>query len=195
MLTKNTTPFLLAAFASSVRSPAPSMTIVVRGSFRLAPGEPLAILDGLGEQGSLEGDVFAPGDDERTGPLLRAGDFAEHKPRVDVLVRADCHTPGGKPMTECPARVTLGAWSKALRVTGNRTWQTGLLGASPSAPSPFTRMPIDFTRAFGGPGHDANPAGKGLSGDDLPNTELPGEPLHRRADRPAPATFGPVSPF
>ncbi len=195
MRTKNTTPFLFGPLPSSPRPPRPAVTLVVRGAFRLAPGEPVAPLLALGAQGTLTGDETAPDDDDRKGALLRASDFAEVKLQVDVLVRASCHTPGGKPMTECPVRFSVGPVSKLLRVVGKRVWESGILGDSPGRPEPFTTMPVDYWHAFGGPGHPQNPSGKGVGTTDLPNVEGPSDVLSSRSDRFPPRGFGPISPF
>jgi uncharacterized protein YjbI with pentapeptide repeats len=195
MRTKNTTPFLFGATASSLRPPGPIMTLVVKGTFRLRPGEKVEPLSGIGEQGSLSGDIFDAADDERAGQLLYASDFADFKPKADLLVRAACHTPGGKPMQECPVRVAIGPWSKLLRVVGRRVWKEGLLGASPSEPATFTTMPIDFTRAFGGPDHPDNPSGLGAGTVEMHNIEAPGDVVRSKRDRIRPAGLGPVSPF
>lgn len=195
MRTKNTTPFLFGATASSLRPPRPIMTLVVKATFRLRPGAPVEVLTGLGEQGTLSGDVFDPADEDRAGQLVYASDFADFKPKADILVRAACHTPGGKPMPECAVRVTVGAWSKLLRVVGRRVWREGLLGASPSEPAPFTTMPVDFAHAFGGPGHPDNPSGLGLGTVEMHNIEAPGDVVRSRGDRIRPAGLGPVSPF
>lgn len=194
MRTKNATPYLFGAIPSSLRPPQPLMTLVVKATFRLAPGAPVRTLGGIGAQGTLSGDVFAGGAEDRSGPLAYATDFADFKPRADILVRAHCHTPGGRPMTECPVRVTVGAWSKTLRVVGPRTWKRGLLGDAPADPAPFTEMPVDFAHAFGGPALPDNPSGRGVGTPDLHNVELPGELVHSRDDRIRPVCFGPVSP-
>ncbi|NUP14465.1 MAG: DUF2169 domain-containing protein [Polyangiaceae bacterium] len=195
MRAKNKTPFCFAAFPSSRHPPAPSATLVVRGTFKLAPGEPVAPLAGLGEQGSLVGDVFAPEDDDRRGALLYASDFADYKPKADILVAACCHTPSGKPLTECPVRVTVGSWTKVLRVVGPRTWQDGLLGSSASPPAPFTEMPLDYAHAFGGPDMPENPAGRGAGTAQLHNVESADDVVRSRNDRIGPASFAPLSPF
>ncbi len=195
MRTKNLTPFLFAATPTSLRPPKPSATLHVRGAFRLAPGEPVLPLLALGAQGSLSGDEFSPDDDERRGALLRASDFADHKPNVDILVRAHCHTPSGKPLTECPVRFSVGPVSKLLRVVGPRKWERGIFSDSPSKPEPFTDLPIDYEHAFGGPDHAHNPSGKGVGTPDLPNIEGPSDVITSRSDRFLPRGFGPLSPF
>jgi uncharacterized protein YjbI with pentapeptide repeats len=173
------------------------MVTVVRGTFNLVPGEVARVPEGhpLLVQGAMTSDVFRPGDEDRAGECLYPDDFADFKPRADLLLRGTCHVPDGKPLPECPVRFTVGSWSRILRVIGPRVWKESLLGATPSEPAPFTRMPLDWAHAFGGPGFPANPAGKGVDTAELPSVEQPGDILRSRRDRPAPAGFGPISPL
>src|SRR5580698_8751715 len=118
MITKNLTPFLFAAKACSRRPPAPEVTLIVRGTFRLAPGEPLTPVERMIDKRLLTAEVFAAGDEERTGECLYGGDFADFKLRAEALLAGSCHAPGGKPVTECPVLFRVGGWSKILRVIG-----------------------------------------------------------------------------
>lgn len=197
MKVKNLTPFVFGAKVTSRHPPEPEMVLVVRGAFALRPGQPVAPLGGDGDllaQGAMTGDVFRDDDPDRVGECLYASDFADWKPRAEVLLRGTCHTPGGKPLTECPVRFVVGAFSKTLRVIGRRVWSDGWGGAAMSAPIPFTTMPLDWAHAFGGPGFPKNPAGKGITSAELPNLEDPRFPLKSKADRPEPVGFGPISP-
>lgn len=81
--------------------------------------------------------------------------------------------------------VEIGGCRKTLNVVGDRTWRDGV----PTAPAPFTKMPLDWARAYGGAGFAANPFGKGYGGLDLPNIEIPGQMIRSSNDRPAPACF------
>jgi uncharacterized protein YjbI with pentapeptide repeats len=195
MQVRNLTSFMLGCFAISRHPPKPEMTVVVRGTFVLAPGRPVAVPEGIVPlvQGSLTGEVFAAGDDDRLGECLYPSDFADFKIRTDLLLRGTCHPPGGAPVTECPVKFAVGAWSKTLRVIGPRAWSDGLGGAAMSKPLPFTRMPVDYAHAFGGPGFAKNPAGKGYASNELPNVEHAGEVIRSRDDRPDPAGFGPIN--
>lgn len=64
----------------------------------------------------------------------------------------------------------------------------------------FVDMPLDLSRAFGGPGHAANPSGRGagpmlVDGRErwsMPNVEVPDDPLRRRGQQVAVATLGPL---
>jgi uncharacterized protein YjbI with pentapeptide repeats len=207
VLTKNLTPYLFGAKVTSRKPPQPEMTLVVRGVFRLVPGQPLVALEGLDLAGptggpdamepfsaALCGDLFAEDDDDQTGACLYGSDFADYKLGAEVLLKGTCHTPGKRPLPECPVRLSVGGWSKSLRVVGRRTWVGDLTGATPSDPVAFTSMPLGWDHAFGGPGFEDNPSGKGIEGPELPNVELPGAPLRARGDRPPPGSFGAISP-
>lgn len=138
--------------------------------------------------------MFRDDDEDRTGECLYPSDFADFKPRADVLLRGTCYTPGRKRMTEYPVKFGVGAWSKILRVTGDRVWLDGVAGPTMSDPVPFDRMPLDDRHSFGGPGYARNPVGKGYNTRELPNVEDVKDLVLSRSDRPAPAGFGPISP-
>lgn len=85
---------------------------------------------------------------------------------------------------------TLGGY-KALNVVGDRVWRRGV----PTEPEPFTAMPLDWSRAFGGEGFAGNPLGRGFTTGDpegvaLPNVETHGRMIDAPSDRPTPAGFG-----
>ncbi len=196
MKIKNQTPFAFGLKASSRRPPQPEMTLIVRGTFNLVHGAAAAVPEGepLLVQAPLSAEIYRPDDDARTGDILYPGDLADHKPLADLMLIGTCHVPGGRPVEACPVRFSVGGFSKVLHVVGPRTWVSRVLGDHPSDPARFTSMPVAYTHAFGGAGHAANPAGKGLGTPDLHNVTLPGEIVSGRGDRPAPAGFGPISP-
>lgn len=195
MKVKNLTRFPFGAKVTARRPPQVEMTLVVRGAFVLAPGQPLVPCGEPGDllaQGAMSGERYRDDDEERTGEILCPNDFADYKLRADLLLRGTCHPPGGKPVTECPVAFSVGAFEKTLRVVGRRAWSDGLGGAVISDPLPFTKMPLDYSHAFGGEGYTKNPGGKGL-GAELPNVEDPRALVRSRKDRPEPAGFGPIS--
>ncbi|AGP32397.1 DUF2169 family type VI secretion system accessory protein [Sorangium cellulosum] len=194
MLVQNLTPFLCGIKRVFRSPPRPEMSIVVRGSFVLRPGEALAPIEDPAEQASLTAEVFREDDEERRGECLYGGDFADVKRNAEVLLKARCHAPGKRPVAECTVLFGVGAWSKALRVIGRRVWTERMLGPAISEPAPFVSMPITWANAFGGPEYAMNPVGKGYRTPELPTVELPGQPIRSRADTPAPAGFGPINP-
>lgn len=197
MLFDNLTPFLFGTKVTSRRPRRPEMTVVVRARYAISPDGALRLPEGPFplSQGYLSAEQFHEDDEDRTGECLYSGDFADYKLHAEVMLRGTCHTPRGEPMTECPVRFAVGAFSKTLRVVGPRVWVDSLAGAVPSEPARFTKMPLGYQNAFGGPGHAANPAGKGLGTRELPCIELPGQAIRSKSDRPAPAGFGPISPY
>jgi hypothetical protein len=127
------------------------------------------------------------------------------KPQAEVLVTGACYT-GDEPRGSDYVRVGVGPEGrrlvdKTLYVFGDRHWT--LLG--PSEPEPFTRMPVDWAHAFGGPSHPPNPVGKGLEAlvDDtsgatehpLPNVEDPKHLMASKGDKGVPASFAPWDPL
>lgn len=97
------------------------------------------------------------------------------------------------PRNRCVARVRVGELEKTLRVSGDRYWLDGRA----TDPLPFESMPLDWSRAFGGPSFADNPLGIGAEDETvrgvrtrrLPNVELPGSPMHRPDQSVRPASF------
>ena len=193
MLTKNLTPYLFGTKVTSRRPPQAEMMVIVRATYELHPDGALTVVRDLIAQRPLSAETYAEGDDDRAGECLYPSDFADFKLNAEVMFKGHCHVAGGKPLSECLVRFGVGPWSKTLRVVGRRAWSDSLPGALASAPLPFTKMPITWASAFGGPGFLKNPAGKGL-GAELPTVELPNLRVTSRADRPEPAGLGPINP-
>jgi uncharacterized protein YjbI with pentapeptide repeats len=192
MLVNVCPPFLHGTKVTSRQPGQLEMTVVVRGAFRLAPGEPVAPIDDLAKQ-ALQGDLFGDDDDDRTGALLHASDFADFKLRTDLLLKGTCYPGEGRASPVCTARFAVGSWSKSLRVLGRRVWTERAFDPI-SEPLPFTSMPITYENAFGGPELAQNPVGKGYRTAELPTVEDPAALLGSRRDTPEPAGFGPLSP-
>ncbi len=121
-------------------------------------------------------------------------DEASSKQRGEVLVTGRCFVPGGAPLPVSFVRVQVGAVDKRLAVFGDRFWRHG----APTAPEPFTEMPVDWAHAFGGEGYPQNPLGKGAAPvqaeggkvHPLPNVEDPKRLVVSPGDRPVPAGLG-----
>lgn len=134
-------------------------------------------------------------------------EFLPYKLATDVVVVGNAHAPGGGPVREMTAAVQVGRTRKEIRVVGDRRC-AHRRGKPPlvSEPEPFTAMPLDYTRAYGGidetldegrdptaqalaprPGsYPRNDIGRGyvvynqpgrVEGLALPNLEDPGDPL------------------
>lgn len=166
----------------------------IKGCYRLVPGGRAVPLE---KADPVTGDLFE-GDDPALGACFYASDVVPRKPKADVLVVGKAHAPTGVAVPECAVTVSVGKASLSLRVTGDRQWVDD---SRHTDPKPFTEMPLGFEHAFGGPGWSANPAGRGFvprgakASGPLPNVEDPGALVKRITDHPAPASFGPLSPY
>jgi len=133
-------------------------------------------------------------------PLIDQGqslDYGIPKRGGEFLVSGQACAPDGETVPSMRVRVEVGSRSKELWVFGDRYFD----GNAISLPDPFSTMPLDWSRAFGGPAYKSNPLGKGLGpsanarGDKrhwLPNVEHPDDLLRLKSQRPMPAGFGPL---
>lgn len=128
-------------------------------------------------------------------------DMAMPKPTAEVLIAGHARPAGGEPATLMQVAARIGDYETRLAVVGDRVWQAGRGGYTPTPPRPFVEMPLTPARAFGGVGHAANPVGAGyralprlLAGElvALPNIEVPGRGVQAIEDEPPPALFGAV---
>jgi hypothetical protein len=110
MKVKNLTSMVAGAKVTSRRPPKPEVVIIVRGTFRIIPNDKVKILEGIPllVQGPLKADVFEEEDEARAGEVLYPSDFAEYKPRADVMARGTCYVPDGVPLAECGVRFGVG---------------------------------------------------------------------------------------
>lgn len=151
-------------------------------------------------------DVY-PGPPE-SSELTVASDRVLHKPATDVLLKGHAQIPHRR-STEVDVVLRVGPVEKVVRVFGNRVWHSSVGRARPTAPAPFERMPLTWSRAYGGidsTTHEAlrsNPVGVGfrgkkspapLNGAPLPNLESPSTLMRDPEDRCVPAAFGPLAP-
>ncbi len=127
-------------------------------------------------------------------PVLDAG---VPKCRAEFLVHGSAFSPGAQPCSQLPVRATVGDLRKSLQVTGDRFWRTGRRA---SEAHPFTQMPLDWSRAYGGPEFSSNPVGRGhgeseIEGERvtlLPNVELPDQRVAKRSQEVEPGGFGQI---
>lgn len=139
-------------------------------------------------------------------------EYPPFKPRCDVLLRGSAYAPGGKPASRVTVSLQVGSLKKSFDVVGKRTWQPGLLGASATAPEPFSVMPISYDVAYGGVDrasenenqhrcYGANHVGVGyhptavkaaLQAKPLPHTEETGRPITDSNGTYRPMAFGPL---
>jgi len=108
------------------------------------------------------------------------------------------HTAHQTDKTTCAVQVRVGGLEKSLIVSGDRYWLDGRA----TQPQAFDRMPLDWTRAFGGPGIPENPLGTGAEEEQvngvrtrrLPNVEAPHQRMRSPRDAVRPSGFGAIPP-
>jgi len=119
------------------------------------------------------------------------------KTTPEFLAIAHAFAPDGVPAPQVRTGIQLGPLIKMLDVFGDRSLDRDRSGARISNPVPFTRMTIDWTRAYGGAGFADNPLGKGampLDGSDgqtFPVQNVINPKLGRDGVR-TPTSYGPV---
>ena len=174
-------PFEAGAFLWEAQPGQPSLTVLVKATFALAPGELSVanVQDPLDEERHFEDSALAS--------LYWPGDFAPVKRKVDVMLVGHAYAPGGRPVDALVARLSVGDFTKSVRVVGDRAWTRDAAGqVIPSAPTPFVRMPIRYERA---PLSAENPAG--VDGGVLAASALPNLEGDHEETLPC---FGPISP-
>src|SRR5579862_6044377 len=157
----NDTGFQVSWFVGKVEPPRWSATVLVKATFRLAPG---GVVTPESKQVQPTGDMFLAEDPAR--PLVYPSDFVFHKPRTDLLLAGTYHAPQARPVDVGAAVFRVGNWSKRLAVIGDRTWRR-FGGQSP--PQTFKSMSLGYERAYGGPLYAKNPFGRGAS--DIPGPD------------------------
>lgn len=194
----NQTGMMLGWVPGRARFPKFSLSLIVKGTFVLRPGEAASLAE---EPLELRGDEFFDEDPEAS--LRYDSDFAYFKPRADLLLVGNCHVPGGQERPACRVVFQVGQVARTLAVFGDRyrsktsdgRWQS-------SEPQPFSTMELRYEKAFGGAGFERNPVGKGrgvVTRDDgkrwwpLPNIMDPRGSLESPEQVSEPAGFGPLA--
>jgi hypothetical protein len=152
-------------------------TVVSKAAFKTDDqGNPIAVEDQLDLN---EGDVETP-----LGVL--ESDVVPIKEGCDFAVYGSAVSAKG-PVAQMDVTVKLGPLTRSVRVTGDRAWVPSRAGVDISKIVPFTGMPLDYSRAFGGTAphpvgiqasEPNNPLGRGwvldvkqAAGTRLPNVE------------------------
>ncbi|MGE0788946.1 MAG: DUF2169 domain-containing protein [Sandaracinaceae bacterium] len=171
-----------------LRPPRPSLTVVVKGTFDAAAGDPAPFAD---EPVPATGETYWDDDPERS--LRSPSDYPLIKPLGECFVIGKAWAPGGRPTSMIPCSVRVGPIAKSFAVFGDRRW-TGAVVRSISPPTPFTEMELRMERAYGGPGHAPNPYGQGRAATDgvraLPNLEQLRSLVASPDSRPDPVILG-----
>jgi hypothetical protein len=176
--------------------------VVVKGTFDVLPTGDTRL---CAEQLSLQLE------DEESPFGVVEGEIVPAKAWCDVAVLGHARSRSARrPVTQTTVSLRIGRqFSRAVRVTGDREWTRVLGGLRPTAPRPFTELPLTYRHAFGGSARQqddldadffANPNGRGyvalkedVDGCPLPNIEELDQPVRSWQDRPLPAGMAPLA--
>lgn len=165
-----------------------ALTVVCKATFLLEPGEARLAQ----EQDPLaESDQYW--DDDATRSLFYASDLVPVKRRADVLLVGHAFAPGGARVRQLVARMVVDKLDKSVGIFADRTRGTD---GSIYEGRGFTRMPLVYERAAGGP-TTWNPVGvRADMRDSYGNTSLPNlvAPGTAPTEFGEPVGFGPISP-
>ncbi|MFT3771549.1 MAG: DUF2169 domain-containing protein [Minicystis sp.] len=166
------------------------LTVVCKTTYALAPTEaPLAP-----EQDPIH-EQEQHWEDDASRSLRAPGDLSPLKPTADVVLVGHAFAPGGAPVRSLVARLVVGDVDKSVEVQGDRAFD--LRGELEEGPR-FTRMPLRYERAAGGP-ETWNPVGMRRDARDrqgklaVPNLQVPGTLVARPDDHVEPIGLGPLA--
>jgi hypothetical protein len=123
-------------------------------------------------------------------------DRVPFKPSPEVMLVGHAFAPRGEPVSHLYARLLVGNVDKSIEVFADETVTVD--GGRREGPR-FTKMPLRWERAAGGP-DTQNPVGvrgdvvNALGAVALPNLRIPGTILGNRGDYIEPTGFGPIAP-
>ncbi len=202
----NQSPWSAELFPGWDRERREAVTVVVKARFGFDASGRLWPLDAAG---SIE-PSDRHHDDPARSSLARASDGVPFKHGAECLFHGTVHPlqPGRQLAQEVAVALEAppGGFSKRLRVSGRRVWESTLLGLLPGNPEALEPTPLRYEYAFGGVDvrrrelEPRNPVGRGFSatragakGRELPRIEYPDEPVTRWSQRPRPAGLGPLA--
>ena len=173
MLFRNYTPFPPLQFESRDENRRDFGVIVLRGTFRIIPGERLRLVQD--QQPLVMADEYH-GDPTKSS-LKFESSIAPYKPKTDVLLTADAHAPRGRPADRWTCGVRFGEVEKSFDVTGPRAWRRRFGGRDLTPIEPAATVPVRYEYAYGGSfragattrTHRANPVGRGFADPTTPD--------------------------
>lgn len=175
-----------------LRPPTPSLTVVVKGTFDPVEGEPASFAD---EPVPPTGEIYWEDDVEQS--LRLPSDFPLLKPVGECFVIGKAWAPGGRAARAVACSFEIGRIKKSFGVFGDRQWRPGLVSQL-TDPEPFESMELRMEHAYGGPGHAANPYGRGREKSDgilfAPNIEQVNSPVRSPGHKVDPVIVGPLPP-
>lgn len=181
--------------ASVVWRPQPgvfSLLVTCKATYQLAPGR--SSLASTQDEPNTS-DVYQNGDAHRS--LLRGTDLVPFKRRAEIVLVGHAYAPRGEPVTSLRTRLVVGTVDKTILVFGDQSFTRDgqLVG-----PTRFSKSPLSWERAAGGPG-TANPVGMRLDGRSdsreavgIPSLQSPDTQVTTYQSQIEPIGYGPIAP-
>ncbi len=187
----STCPLRVASVEWQPRPGVFMLTVVCKATLALLPGASV-----------LAGDQDPPNEtddhwnDDEGRSLYAASDLVPFKQGADVFLVGHAYAPGKAPVASLTARLAVGELDKAIEVHADRAWTAH---GDVREGAPFTKMPLRYERAGGGP-ETSNPVGVRADARPdvhghvtIPNLQPEGFQLSRPGDAVPPIGFGPIA--
>lgn len=144
-----------------------AITVCVKAMFSIARDEPVLL-------GATDPFFADRGwDDDPNGSLFTACELVPRKPRADVELVGYAYAPFRTAPSSLLVRVSIGAWSKAVSVFGDRRWQRDISGSLEAIQHPLTAVALRYERGARDP---HNPLGFDLDATFTDEDESPPDP-------------------
>ncbi|MEI6825650.1 MAG: DUF2169 domain-containing protein [Desulfuromonadales bacterium] len=202
---KNSTPFIVGIALFPNEKGIDTIYVTAKATFAIK-SQGLALAEK--QLPLLMADQFR-GEPENSS-LAFANETLPTKPFTNIVLVGSVHAPGGRPVPQLDVTLQVGPVNRVIKVFGDRQWIGNNQELKISPPIPFSKMPLEYERAFGGMHEtdpvlfeERNPVGKGFSGKrtlqemagrPLPNFEDPAHLIRLPGDRPMPVGLGYISP-
>lgn len=116
-----------------------NLTVTALGVLRLRPNAEAVYEDPL---------AFLPPGDDWAGRIARQNLACPHKPRADLVLLGHAYAPPGEEVERVVLRLTLGDYTKALSVTGDRLWRRDAGRWTATPPRRFAQLSLAPERAL-----------------------------------------------
>src|SRR2546429_8281162 len=143
---ENLTRFVVDEFAGHDHEGAPFYTVIAKATFTWSDqGD---VQPAAEQQPIVPADVYA-GDPAASGPT-GPSDYAPYKPMVDLILTGNLELP--TPVDQVDVTLEIGnRLRKTVRIFGERVWVPAVVQLlSLTRPRPFSEMPFQWERSFGG---------------------------------------------
>jgi len=127
----------------------PIFSILVKRTYDIRPGQ--RVLRAEKTRPFVQTDEYYDDGDPESATVKFETDFAAYKLATDVVVIGQAFAPNGKPVQQLDVAIEVAGRRKMLRVSGDRrcVYRPNAVPGF-TEPAPFTVMPIQYERAYGG---------------------------------------------